>query len=833
MLRLAHRLGALAGFLGFFLLGLWWLASQWQMRDSGLAGGELEFASTSPGKGAQNWIIAPTEVGSDLPPKGASLFDRLFTKLEDGKAVYDIPYPFEKVVARLEAAVGRPMDPLRPAGPKGLLIPLGRSLQRNAAVSDDTNVKDLNPYFQFPRVVVGLDEDAPAAPGVLREHLRDRFFIGFHEKAQVLEVVSYNEDAGRFEFQIVRDYNERGEAKVFYAQRSLCLSCHQNQSPIFAKQPWNEMNAHQVLIDRLNANLKTDASRPGYYHGVPVRIGLTTPYAFDNSTDRANFIIPTQRLWRRMCASTECRAQVLLAALLRTVAKPLNLAVEIDRPFVDQIAQAFRAEFPDGMWIPNPDLLNRDPLTDIRGANAAVEDLLKGRREEKTELSSLLRRSLVSAEFEPLQARAPLEVWRDLSLNPGGQMDRFLAGIADQFTSTDFREVDSLIFGFTKTDDEEILRCSWEILEGKISGRKFSLDGVCASANFEVGVYLEVVDGQVTRGEAGELKVKDALCPRVSRAFVEGAGGGAGKACLTYTSKKLTARVERTADVLKVRIGFWDKDGLHLRTPRGNAFLNLDSEIPLAAEDRAEVAGKGGVGRDWDRFKTWMSPFLAKNQDLLGSPVVPRFELMSRLLAETQRLQGDTRSLRVLQNQLERHVERPVDGLPPDFRQSALREFITSCAVCHRNAEGVPPNFLGGPHLSLSTPQLCERIARCAPRMLYRLKMRNCAEPEQKLRRSPMPPSHAFFGFLNDDEETWMKTKLPGLTAQLSRMIETESLTRSIAAKGVPAAEAAEMVRDLVANPCPAMKGTDYQRLLPACEFSELPSPDACLELMR
>lgn len=827
MRRFNHRLTALAGFSLIFFAGLGWLRHTQNPQSSFEAptSGQLDFASTA---GAEPWIIAPTEIGSDLPPKGTSLFDRLFSRMENGKAVYDIPYPFEKIVARLETTVGRPIDPAKPSGPKGLLIPLGRSLQRNAAVSDDTNVKDLNPYFQFPRVVVGLDEDTHIPTGQVGEHVRDRFYIGFHEKAQVLEVVSYNEEAGRFEFQIVRDYNERGEAKVFYAQRSLCLSCHQNQSPIFARQPWNEMNAHQSLIDRLQANIKTDAGKPGFYHGVPVKIGLTTPYAFDNATDRANFIIPTQRLWSRMCATNECRVQVLLSALLRTVAKPQNLAPELDRGFVDEMARAFQAQYPNGMWIPNPNVPNRDPLTDVRGGTAVADDLLKGRKEEKGTLSTLLRRSLVSAEFEPLQARPALEVWRDLSLNPGGQMDRFLSGVADQFTFSDIRQVDQLIFDFGKTSDLQSLQCLWDILEGAVDSTNVSLDGICQSKDFEVGVYVEIKNGQVITSEAGEIKVKEALCDRVSRGFTS-SGAGVGKACLTFTSKKVSARAEWADGVLKLRIAFWDKDNLHLRTPRGNSFANLESDIPFSAKGQVTVAGRGGVADDWEKFRAWMRPFLAKHQDLLKSPVIPRFELMSRLLSETQRLKTDGRETRKAQNLLERHVENPVDGLPPDFSQSRLRGFVSSCAVCHRNAEGVPPNFLGGPQLSLTSSQLCERFARCAPRMLYRLKMRNCSTEDQKLRRSPMPPPHAFFGFLNDDEAAWTKNTLPVLTAQLAKMIDADELSRLIQAKGVSPGDAALAVKDLIESSCPQMRGTDYQRYLPACDFSELPSPDACL----
>jgi len=46
------------------------------------------------------------------------------------------------------------------------------------------------------------------APSAARAALlpRDRLFAGYREKAGIIEVISYNEAAGRFEFQVVKDY---------------------------------------------------------------------------------------------------------------------------------------------------------------------------------------------------------------------------------------------------------------------------------------------------------------------------------------------------------------------------------------------------------------------------------------------------------------------------------------------------------------------------------------------------------------------------------------------------------------------------------------------------
>src|SRR3569832_1582456 len=73
------------------------------------------------------WVVDPAEPGTNLPPIGRSLFDFLITKSVNGKKVYDIPYPFSALVARLESHLH---SKRAPPALKRLLIPVNRSLQR-------------------------------------------------------------------------------------------------------------------------------------------------------------------------------------------------------------------------------------------------------------------------------------------------------------------------------------------------------------------------------------------------------------------------------------------------------------------------------------------------------------------------------------------------------------------------------------------------------------------------------------------------------------------------------------------------------------------------------
>jgi hypothetical protein len=221
-----------------------------------------------------------------------------------GQAEIELPFPFESLLARLDGQLQRePTSPLPPV--KRVLIPLGRSLQRTAAAPD---------YFAYPRVVVAVDASRPRR----RALLKDRLYIGYQEKSAVLEVISYNEEAGRFEFQLVKDYRAGGKPKVVYANRTLCFACHQNGAPIFSRALWDESNANPQVAALLLASGRR-------FYGIPVERGVDVPYAIDNASERANGFALTQRLWLEGCGGNDvtaqrCRAGLFAATLRHALA---------------------------------------------------------------------------------------------------------------------------------------------------------------------------------------------------------------------------------------------------------------------------------------------------------------------------------------------------------------------------------------------------------------------------------------------------------------------------------------------------------------------------------
>ena len=63
-------------------------------------------------------------------------------------------------------------------------------------------------FFSFPRVVAAMTAD-----GGGQLLAKDRVYLGYQERAGVIEVISYNEAAARFEFQLVRNYRSASQAR--------------------------------------------------------------------------------------------------------------------------------------------------------------------------------------------------------------------------------------------------------------------------------------------------------------------------------------------------------------------------------------------------------------------------------------------------------------------------------------------------------------------------------------------------------------------------------------------------------------------------------------------
>lgn len=631
------------------------------------------------------WAVDPTKPGPDLPEVGYSLFDALFGDEQQGPGSYRIPFPFTELVEALKRTVNR--GHVGRDGIKQVLIPLGRSLQRHAAAPD---------YFRYPRIVLAVDSES-SDPDVL--FLKDRLFLGYQAKANVIEVISYNEAAGRFEFQLVRNYAAGLTPQVFYARRTICISCHQNAGPIFAKAAWSETPANPSVARRL-------LDLHGTYSGVAVNQSANTPFAIDEATNRANLLPVYQLLWGRGCggsraAARSCRAALFTAALqyrLTSRDQYETRSMQYRERFLTVFRKNWDKRWPQGIKIPTADIPNRDPIA------------TEGR---------------ISAQLDPLTPRSPLEHW---SAQRPGDVDRMIAGIAEFLTAASIHRLDRYLYDAAQSSVADVKRrrsrCVFDVKNLSAAASRISF--ICAgdtSESFNMAGRLYVKGDAVTDGVIDELHVDGVSLKRLE--FPASA-------------------IQSNADSWRVWLPlFQQRTGLHARLPSGNAVQAVEFDwaghndnqanavlyvlhdfapVHSAVARLADEANQGVFATGTLRGARIMDALFKT----LGAPFAPAYRYDAA--KSIPRPSINNGSLPVI-----------AAGSATFVATSDTQVFFRYCASCHQSEVPFPPNFLYG-----NLEQVAANLTQCAPRIGYRLQMWQL--PEAQRVKSPMPPITAVHG---------------------------------------------------------------------------------------
>ena len=350
----------------------------------------------------------------DLPPAGTrSLFDHVIAQ-NDG-----LPYPISKLVKVLQDQNPTAEPPIT------LLIPVGRSLLKGQA--DNLH----------PRLAIAADFEGKNTPAGLGKAPRGQLFVAMVENAKELEVLSYNEAAGRFEYQLVQNYCEGCVPRIVYARRQICLTCHQGGTPIFSQRPWSETNGQPETARAIA--VARGSSEP--YHGVALQQPLASAERFDQLTDVGNFYLVTQRLWLDGCGAesaggNECRRRMLSLAL--QYADNVG-SFKPEGKEVERLRELQAKTFPKaGIVVPESDLLNRDPIGEKQGVKGWLRSLItreiklgEGAKDNE-DLEAFDKLPPLRRELDPLTVRAPK---RTLTAN---DIDGAY-GLASFFTEADLK----------------------------------------------------------------------------------------------------------------------------------------------------------------------------------------------------------------------------------------------------------------------------------------------------------------------------------------------------------------------------------------------------------
>jgi len=653
--------------------------------------GAVMWAVAESSRPAPTWVIDPAVPGDDLPAIGRSLFDQLFAVARNGQTSIELPFPFSVLLARLDAQLAPdPGSALPPA--KRILIPLGRSLQRTAAAPD---------YFTFPRVVLAVDAQ-PASNSL--PYLKDRLYLGYQEKSAVLEVISYNEAAGRFEFQLVKDYRAGGQPQVFYANRHLCFACHQNGSPIFSRALWDETNANPQLAAQLTA-------RNQAFYGIPVERGIDIPYAIDNATERANSFALSQKLWREGCgdndlAARRCRAGLFTAALRYALSGGQSWLPDADfsQKVMVPLRNEARRRWPGGLAIGNPDIPNRNPLQNVADWPSAA--------------AARIAHSHVPARFEPLTPRTHREVWQ---AEAPDALAMLIAGLAEFISAPERRRLEAAL-----ARQPEIAKTQLSApcrINANVAASRWSVS--CTPSTGQTGPRLagtlNLTAGRPNSGQLSRLTLPGGS----ALSNLELVPSGPAMANEANFTLRLGQQIPRSADGHALgRLVFRRSAS----DPAAGEVV-LDIRQDFAAIERAMVRLAEGPPGD----------------SLFAPQAIPRESLLAALLAELGAPAAKP-CCQTAHNLPAPRLEVPsaaLGSLITGQVEPALQAFYPYCATCHQTAETFPPNFLTG-----TGTQVAARLRQCAPRLYVRLAMAD--QPPEQRDKTPMPPESMLPAFATD-----------------------------------------------------------------------------------
>ncbi len=644
------------------------------MDTHGAAVWSTAFAKDDATAAAPRWAVDPRVPGSTLPDGGRSLFDFVIAGSGSGGMKYDVPFPFEALVARIEERAG--CAPPHAPCTRQVLIPLGRSLQRTAASPD---------FFRYPRVVVGVDREG-GSKGRAGMLLKDRLYLGYQEKSNLIEVISYNETAARFEFQLVRDYRPGGAPRIVYANRAVCVACHQNHAPLFSRQQWDETNANPRVAALLAV------VQPSFY-GIPARRGVEVPNAIDDAIHRANMLSVGNLLWREACGASEpegarCRAAVLLAAWQYRLSGERGF--DMDSPefqghVVATLARNAAAQWPGGLAIPNPEIPNRDPLSFLPGATG-------------------LAMTNVPAGLEPLAARAPLATWPSAD---SALARRFVFALAQQIADADVREVDAKLASTRSTARERFAaQCEVRRWESELRFQCRAREGAPGvGLNGRVAVHA----GRVESGEVASLALPgdepvlhlDVAAGRVKRSANEDT------LSVTPASRGQRARLRdgRAIESIDMR---WKADG------KGEGAVTVVDDLWPLRDAIAPLASRSG------------------NDAPLAQRAFGRANIMAPLFAKLN-IPYPSRCCEGRELPL---AEADADAVPEVGDPPVAAVFRQHCVPCHQTPERAPPNFLQG-----DAGRVSAALATCAPRIFVRVSMWQSSVSMRE--KTPMPPAFA------------------------------------------------------------------------------------------
>ena len=624
------------------------------------------------------WVTHVSMPGSDLPAAGLSRFDQLFLTQNNR---YRIPYPFTNLVAYLESRI----DNGDKNGVRQVFVPIGRSLQRNAPAPN---------FFKYPRAVIALQGEPVATPEGNADVLEYRLFIAHQPGSASLEVISYNDSAGRFEFQLVENYDADQQPRVSQSNRLMCLSCHQNTAPIFATRPWSETTFNVAIANRLITAL------PQQFNSL---VGTVTAdaNAIDLLVERANYLAVAQLIWQQGCDKARCRAAILRALLQYRLSGKSGFAYRhpaYREDYFAELERNWQRKWPDGLALPNGRIADRDPFD-----NTALK-----------------------ATQDPLSLRLPHATWRILdSIVADGIIYR-LAGF---LTAADIRRIDRYLIA---TGQRLPVKVDSYTSACRLQSRDASSAIVVCPDDTDASALQARLEIELAGEKPVALRIDSLRLP--------------GDASLLQPD---------IIDLVAVSNGLEAKPGNHgpglsQRLASGDRVSALKlhwQDSMLQGNSRLEVQ----VSREFKLLEQALSRLLLDHQQGTRDGLEEKPFRRQAIMRELGQALGWPDAGSTVDSRHSAAVAEPGVNPPGESRDHGpvgrLALLQPYCGRCHAENTINPPGFLTGADVH-------ERIRQCAPRILARLR---AWHDSSEFAKAPMPPP-ATLGAMSTTVDAWPRS---------------------------------------------------------------------------
>lgn len=230
-------------------------------------------------------------LAGDLPSAGRSVFDPILEPYGG-----ELPFPFGRLFDAIQGSTDRLLHVVT--------APNGRSLSRFSTTTSD------------PRILLAVSDLAnpaftgPAAPGLLSQ---GELFVGFARKSRSLEAFAYNRELDRYEVLISPKYEKGARPRLYYASRALCMSCHQEETPIFPSQNWNEIGEIDAKTAKeLGLTRPQDRSDLDHFS----RSHLTSASGYQDSVMAGFLKLESRKLAKHLCGGDpDCLGTLVRAVL--------------------------------------------------------------------------------------------------------------------------------------------------------------------------------------------------------------------------------------------------------------------------------------------------------------------------------------------------------------------------------------------------------------------------------------------------------------------------------------------------------------------------------------